>query len=172
MVMPTRGFDPYEQILEQLREMAGQMDRGFARVDRRLDRMDERFNTMDRRFDKIDERFNTMDRRFDKIDERFDKIDGRLDTLDTRLNVVDGKVTEIETEISGLRVTNMDLANKVRDASAQVQSLDGRVEQLTRTVAAIHAVVIPRADGSGRADEARDYLRRERDEGQAAAGVG
>jgi archaellum component FlaC len=158
MMMPTRVIDPQQQILELLNQM-----------NTRFNTMDERFNTMERRFDA---RFDKIDERFEKIDERFEKIDARFDKVDLRLNVVDGKIKGVENELGRLRLANMVIEKRLGDVSAQVQSLDGKVDDLTTTVALIHAVVIPREDGSSRADEARHDLRRQDDQREAAAGVG
>jgi tetrahydromethanopterin S-methyltransferase subunit G len=76
-----------------LRELKGEMNHRFDKVDARFDKvegeMNERFDKVDRRFDKVE---GEMNERFDKVDRRFDKVEGKMES----------GMTELRGEIKGV----------------------------------------------------------------------
>jgi chromosome segregation ATPase len=117
------------------------------------------------------------------VNSGFEQATARFDKIDTRMNVLEGKVMGVERKVTHLDLMLGMSRRRVDDIGAQVTALDGKVEDLgaglnrkvddlTEAIAEIHVIVKPRKDVSGRADEARDYLRRQRDEREAAAGMG
>jgi tetrahydromethanopterin S-methyltransferase subunit G len=104
--------------------------------------------TVDRGFDRVDRRLDRMDDRFNGMDKRFPAMDERFNAMDRRFDAMDRKVDDLGAE------------------------LNRKIDDLTAAVAEIYFIIKPRTDSSGRADEARDDLRRKGHKGEAAAGVG
>lgn len=97
---------------ELLKQMIGQMNKQFEKIDQRFDAMDKRFEAIDQRFDRIEHRLDNIEARLDNIEVRIDNIEVRLDAVETSIvslketvenNAIEFRshFTHIETKLDG-----------------------------------------------------------------------
>src|SRR5215218_2752907 len=122
-----------EKVDDGYAHLETKIDDGFARIDKDFrelkGEMNGRFEKVDERFEKVDERFEKVDARFDKVDARFDKVEGKFDKVEGKFDKVEGKM---ERGMKELRV----------EMNLRFQGLDARFDSLQRSLFAAAIVIV------------------------------
>ncbi|GGK94634.1 hypothetical protein Ppa06_48910 [Planomonospora parontospora subsp. parontospora] len=94
----------------------------------RMDRVERRFDLLLGQVYDLDKRLTD---RMDGLDKRIDGLDKRIDGLDKRLS---GRIDELDERLSG----------RIDELSAQVGELNGRVDALAKSNAAMFQAILER----------------------------
>ena len=113
--------------IKELKEIVGNMNIRFEKMDNKFERMDNKFEKMDDRFEKIDERFEKMDNRFEKMEGRFEKMEGGFEKMNNRLAGIEAVLPILKDKILGLSASPMrltEVGEKVLNKSGCRQYLE------------------------------------------------
>ena len=109
------------QILEMLAKLDGNIEKGFAEVNRRIDETNERIDNVDRRINETNERIDNVDRRIDETNKLMNK---RFDAVDVKLTGVGRQFEELSKNTILLRD---DMTKELKYVTHKIHELDREV---------------------------------------------
>jgi uncharacterized sporulation protein YeaH/YhbH (DUF444 family) len=83
---------------ERLDDLNGRVSDGFERVEGQVRDLRGEMNA---RFEKVDERFDKVEAKFDKVDQRFAKVDVKFERIDDQLGSIQRAVVLLAVTLTG-----------------------------------------------------------------------
>ncbi len=126
--------EPENLVLANLRELRGEMQTRFDRIEGRLDRIETRQDKSEAWQHFLDQRLAAWEERQKRLETRLESVEGRLAIIGPAVDTANARLNLIQHEIAELRVAVHTLATATHRHDDQIVDVHRRLAALEAAV--------------------------------------